>query len=97
MNNSFETYLKNFNLLDYEPSGEKYGYVRISSKTQNCERQIEKMQELGIPNETFLLMSILDERWTGPTTIDYVKNSPRRCDVYRHYISPRSQLAGTHI
>jgi len=34
----------------------KYGYVRVSTKEQNEDRQIKTMIELGIPRETALYL-----------------------------------------
>ena len=89
MNNSFETYLKNFNLLDYEPSGEKYGYVRISSKTQNCERQIEKMQELGIPKRN-IFIDVYSGRTLDRPHYNRLRKKIRQGDVM--YIDTISRL-----
>ncbi len=39
----------------------KFGYVRVSSKDQNEERQIENMKYLGIEDRIFLLISNLEK------------------------------------
>ena len=36
-----------------------YGYVRVSSKDQNEDRQMIALREVGVPEKTYLLISSL--------------------------------------
>ena len=48
-----------------------FGYVRVSSKDQNVERQLVAMESLKIPEKIFTLKKYPEKTLTGPSIKDF--------------------------
>lgn len=49
----------------------EYGYIRVSSKTQNVARQIKMMKERGIPDKRIYMIKCLEEISKEKNTKNY--------------------------
>ena len=54
-----------------------YGYVRVSSREQNEERQVVAMQEFGVPDNCMVIEKQSARISTVPATAVYAKRSSR--------------------
>lgn len=43
-----------------------FGYVRVSTRTQNIDRQIHKLQQIGVPEENIYIDKISGARFDRP-------------------------------
>lgn len=63
-------------------NGKTYGYIRVSSRDQNEDRQRVAMQEFGIPDELVFMDKLAEGRWSGPWNLNlYAENG--KLDTYR--------------
>ena len=63
-------------------SGKTYGYVRVSTRTQNEDRQLIAMREFGVPPERIVVEKQSGKDFERPAYLRLVR-SLRRGDVDR--------------
>ena len=55
-------------------SGETYGYVRVSTKTQNEDRQLIAMREFGVPEEHIIVEKQSGKDFARPAYLRLVRD-----------------------